>query len=240
MIDVFSLRHFLIIIFFIILPIFLVRFKLSYKALIFLLLFLEILRLEINLSHFEINEDLSLQLCFIYPFIGVLGVFFKGSLFRDYLGTLGWFFGVVGIVFSNPNPLFSFSALHLYFYHSLMILISLLILKENIITSFLPLFIILIVQMFFTFIVNFIIGNGCNYMFLNTFLFPGDKAVYKVNIDVLSMHVFGDLSYLDILDKIYTCLGGVYYVFLISLFSIIIYIVYIASLKIGTKNFRLF
>ena len=199
MIDVFSLRHFLIIIFFIILPIFLVRFKLSYKALIFLLLFLEILRLEINLSHFEINEDLSLQLCFIYPFIGVLGVFFKGSLFRDYLGTLGWFFGVVGIVFSNPNPLFSFSALHLYFYHSLMILISLLILKENIITSFLPLFIILIVQMFFTFIVNFIIGNGCNYMFLNTFLFPGDKAVYKVNIDVLSMHVFGDLSYLDIL-----------------------------------------
>ncbi len=121
-----------------------------------------------------------------------------------------------------------------------MILISLLILKENIITSFLPLFIILIVQMFFTFIVNFIIGNGCNYMFLNTFLFPGDKAVYKVNIDVLSMHVFGDLSYLDILDKIYTCLGGVYYVFLISLFSIIIYIVYIASLKIGTKNFRLF
>ena len=240
MIDVFSLRHFLIIIFFIILPIFLVRFKLSYKALIFLLLFLEVLRLEINLSHFEINEDLSLQLCFIYPFIGVLGVFFKGSLFRDYLGTLGWFFGVVGIVFSNPNPLFSFSALHLYFYHSLMILISLLILKENIITSFLPLFIILIVQMFFTFIVNFIIGNGCNYMFLNTFLFPGDKAVYKVNIDVLSMHVFGDLSYLDILDKIYTCLGGVYYVFLISLFSIIIYIVYIASLKIGTKNFRLF
>lgn len=77
-------------------------------------------------------------------------------------------------------------------------------------------------------------------MFLNTFLFPGDATVYKVNIDVLSMHVFGSLSYLDILDKIYTCLGGVYYVFLISLFSTIIYIVYIASLKIDTKNFRLF
>ena len=236
MIEIFSLSHFLIIIFFIILPIFLVRFKLSYKALIFLLLFLEILRLEINLSHFEINEDLSLQLCFIYPFIGVLSVFFKSSLFRDYLGSFGWFFGVVGIVFSNPNPLFSFSTLHLYFYHSLMILISFLILKNKITTSFLPLFIVLIIQIFFTFMGNFIIGNGCNYMFLNTFLFPYDKAVYKVNIDVLSMHVFGSLSYLDILDKIYTCLGGVYYVFLISLFSTIIYIVYIASLKIGTKK----
>lgn len=223
MIQFYSFNHFIIIFIFLSLPLFFRKFK--FVFLIFLLLFLEIFRILICLNDFDISKDLSLQLCFIYPFIGVLYLIFKNKLFKDYLEVFGVFFGGIAIVFADPNYIFSYDVLHLYFYHSLMIAISLNLLNEKITVSFIPLFGILLLQFLFTFICNLIIGCGANYMFLNTFLLPFNKNLYNINIDVLIFKING-FCVLDVFYFLINHFGVFYYVIIFIFFYFVFYFMY--------------
>lgn len=223
MVQFYSIYHFIIIFIFLILPFFFK--KINLKFLILLLLFLEFVRVLRCLNDFDISKDLSLQLCFIYPFIGVLYLIFKNKLFKDYLGVFGIFFGGLAIIFNDPNYIFSYDVLHLYIYHSLMMVISLNILNEKITASFIPLFGILLLQFIFTFICNLVIGFGANYMFLNTFLLPFNKNLYNINIDFLTFKING-FCFLDMFYILFDMFGAFYYVLLFIFFYFSFYLMY--------------
>ncbi len=223
MVQFYSIYHFIIIFIFLILPFFFK--KINLKFLILLLLILEFVRVLRCLNDFDISKDLSLQLCFIYPFIGVLYLIFKNKLFKDYLGVFGIFFGGLAIIFNDPNYIFSYDVLHLYIYHSLMMVISLNILNEKITASFIPLFGILLLQFIFTFICNLVIGFGANYMFLNTFLLPFNKNLYNINIDFLTFKING-FCFLDMFYILFDMFGAFYYVLLFIFFYFSFYLMY--------------
>lgn len=223
MVQFYSIYHFIIIFIFLILPFFFK--KINLKFLILLLLILEFVRVLRCLNDFDISKDLSLQLCFIYPFIGVLYLIFKNKLFKDYLGVFGNFFGGLAIIFNDPNYIFSYDVLHLYIYHSLMMVISLNILNEKITASFIPLFGILLLQFIFTFICNLVIGFGANYMFLNTFLLPFNKNLYNINIDFLTFKING-FCFLDMFYILFDMFGAFYYVLLFIFFYFSFYLMY--------------
>lgn len=223
MVQFYSIYHFIIIFIFLILPFFFK--KINLKFLILLLLILEFVRVLRCLNDFDISKDLSLQLCFIYPFIGVLYLIFKNKLFKDYLGVFGIFFGGLAIIFNDPNYIFSYDVLHLYIYHSLMMVISLNILNEKITASFIPLFGILLSQFIFTFICNLVIGFGANYMFLNTFLLPFNKNLYNINIDFLTFKING-FCFLDMFYILFDMFGAFYYVLLFIFFYFSFYLMY--------------
>lgn len=223
MVQFYSIYHFIIIFIFLILPFFFK--KINLKFLILLLLILEFVRVLRCLNDFDISKDLSLQLCFIYPFIGVLYLIFKNKLFKDYLGVFGIFFGGLAIIFNDPNYIFSYDVLHLYIYHSLMMIISLNILNEKITASFIPLFGILLLQFIFTFICNLVIGFGANYMFLNTFLLPFNKNLYNINIDFLTFKING-FCFLDMFYILFDMFGAFYYVLLFIFFYFSFYLMY--------------
>lgn len=223
MVQFYSIYHFIIIFIFLILPFFFK--KINLKFLILLLLILEFVRVLRCLNDFDISKDLSLQLCFIYPFIGVLYLIFKNKLLKDYLGVFGIFFGGLAIIFNDPNYIFSYDVLHLYIYHSLMMVISLNILNEKITASFIPLFGILLLQFIFTFICNLVIGFGANYMFLNTFLLPFNKNLYNINIDFLTFKING-FCFLDMFNILFDMFGAFYYVLLFIFFYYSFYLMY--------------
>ena len=195
--KIFSINH-LILIFLLILFSVLIGLKIkkSKNNLSYILIFL--LSLEISkffflilTNNFKINNDLPLQLCYLYPFIGLIYLKTKKEFLLNYLGAFGIFFSIFAIIFTNPTNIFDFHILYCYIYH-----FSLLISGVYIIKNFKSKFsfkniLIMFIQIIIAFIANSIIKNGSNYIFLNTFLDPFHYSNYVDNVAFFNIKFYG-------------------------------------------------
>lgn len=235
--EFYSFRHLLIIITCLILPIlWAVNLKKDYKILkssILLLFVLEILRVLflIITGDFEINKDLSLQLCFTYAFIGIIYLIKPKNYILSFMGAFGILYGFAAIVLMDPNPFLSFNIIQGYIYHSVLVFIGTYIIKYYNIIFTIKSILIIWIQIIIGMIANIVIKNGSNYIFLNSFLMPNYHLPYAVNIEVFNMPIFGNNSFNNILISVIDTLGDFWYAilfgFIITFFSSLwLYIIY--------------
>ena len=232
--KIFSINH-LILIFLLILFSVLIGLKIkkSKNILSYILIFL--LSLEISkflflilTNDFKINNDLPLQLCYLYPFIGLTYLKTKKEFLLNYLGAFGIFFSFFAILFTNPTNLYDFRILYCYIYH-FFLLISGIYITKNFKTKFsFKNILIMFVQVAIAFIANSIIKNGANYIFLNTFLDPFHYTKYVDNVSAFNIKLFG-ISINDILIFLINTFGKTIYILLfvlliISFSSLFLYI----------------
>ena len=232
--KIFSINH-LILIFLLILFSVLIGLKIkkSKNILSYILIFL--LSLEISkflflilTNDFKINNDLPLQLCYLYPFIGLTYLKTKKEFLLNYLGAFGIFFSFFAILFTNPTNLYDFRILYCYIYH-FFLLISGIYITKNFKTKFsFKNILIMFVQIAIAFIANSIIKNGANYIFLNTFLDPFHYTKYLDNVSAFNIKLFG-ISINDILIFLINTFGKTIYILLfvlliISFCSVFLYI----------------
>lgn len=232
--KIFSINH-LILIFLLILFSVLIGLKIkkSKNILSYILIFL--LSLEISkflflilTNDFKINNDLPLQLCYLYPFIGLTYLKTKKEFLLNYLGAFGIFFSFFAILFTNPTNLYDFRILYCYIYH-FFLLISGIYITKNFKTKFsFKNILIMFVQIAIAFIANSIIKNGANYIFLNTFLDPFHYTKYVDNVSAFNIKLFG-ISINDILIFLINTFGKTIYILLfvlliISFSSLFLYI----------------
>ena len=232
--KIFSINH-LILIFLLILFSVLIGLKIkkSKNILSYILIFL--LSLEISkflflilINNFKINNDLPLQLCYLYPFIGLIYLKTKKEFLLNYLGAFGIFFSFFAILFTNPTNLYDFRILYCYIYH-FFLLISGIYITKNFKTKFsFKNILIMFVQIAIAFIANSIIKNGSNYIFLNTFLDPFHYTKYVDNVSAFNIKLFG-ISINDILIFLINTFGKTIYILLfvlliISFSSLFLYI----------------
>ena len=232
--KIFSINH-LILIFLLILFSVLIGLKIkkSKNILSYILIFL--LSLEISkflflilTNDFKINNDLPLQLCYLYPFIGLIYLKTKKEFLLNYLGAFGIFFSFFAILFTNPTNLYDFRILYCYIYH-FFLLISGIYITKNFKTKFsFKNILIMFVQVAIAFIANSIIKNGANYIFLNTFLDPFHYTKYVDNVSAFNIKLFG-ISINDILIFLINTFGKTIYILLfvlliISFSSLFLYI----------------
>ena len=232
--KIFSINH-LILIFLLILFSVLIGLKIkkSKNILSYILIFL--LSLEISkflflilTNDFKINNDLPLQLCYLYPFIGLIYLKTKKEFLLNYLGAFGIFFSFFAIIFTNPTNLYDFRILYCYIYH-FFLLISGIYITKNFKTKFsFKNILIMFVQVAIAFIANSIIKNGANYIFLNTFLDPFHYTKYVDNVSAFNIKLFG-ISINDILIFLINTFGKTIYILLfvlliISFSSLFLYI----------------
>ena len=232
--KIFSINH-LILIFLLILFSVLIGLKIkkSKNNLSYILIFL--LSLEISkflflilINNFKINNDLPLQLCYLYPFIGLIYLKTKKEFLLNYLGAFGIFFSFFAILFTNPTNLYDFRILYCYIYH-FFLLISGIYITKNFKTKFsFKNILIMFVQIAIAFIANSIIKNGANYIFLNTFLDPFHYTKYVDNVSAFNIKLFG-ISINDILIFLINTFGKTIYILLfvlliISFSSLFLYI----------------
>ena len=105
--------------------------------------------------------------------------------------------------------------MYCYFYHFFLLIAGIYITK-NYKTKFSFKNIILIfIQIAIAFIVNSIIKNGSNYIFLNTFLDPFHYSDYVNNVAAFNIQVFGT-SINDILILLINNLGIIIYLLLFA------------------------
>ena len=232
--KIFSINH-LILIFLLILFSVLIGLKIKKNKnnLSYILIFL--LSLEISkflflvlTNNFKINNDLPLQLCYLYPFIGLIYLKTKKEFLLNYLGAFGIFFSFFAIIFTNPTNLYDFRILYCYIYH-FFLLISGIYITKNFKTKFsFKNILIMFVQIAIAFIANSIIKNGANYIFLNTFLDPFHYTKYVDNVSAFNIKLFG-ISINDILIFLINTFGKTIYILLfvlliISFSSLFLYI----------------
>lgn len=236
--KIFSINH-LILIFLLILFSVLIGLKIkkSKNILSYILIFL--LSLEISkflflilTNDFKINNDLPLQLCYLYPFIGLIYLKTKKEFLLNYLGAFGIFFSFFAIIFTNPTNLYDFRILYCYIYH-FFLLISGIYITKNFKTKFsFKNILIMFVQIAIAFIANSIIKNGANYIFLNTFLDPFHYSDYIDNVAAFNIQIFG-ASVNDLLILLINNLGMIVY---LLLFTIIVIIFSSLALDIFSKK----
>lgn len=218
--TIFSIKHLILIFLLIIFPI-LIGSKLKKSKTILSRILLFLLSLEIFkflflilTNNYQLNKDLPLQLCYLYPIIGLIYLITKKEFLLNYLGAFGILFGVAAIFFTNPQNL-NFDAIYCYFYHFFLLIAGIYIIK-NYKTKFSFKNIILIfIQIAIAFIVNSIIKNGSNYIFLNTFLDPFHYSEYVDNVAAFNIQVFGT-SINDILILLINNLGIIIYLLLFT------------------------
>lgn len=239
--KIFSINH-LILIFLLILFSVLIGLKIkkSKNNLSYILIFL--LSLEISkflflvlTNDFKINNDLPLQLCYLYPFIGLIYLKTKKEFLLNYLGAFGIFFSFFAIIFTNSTNLYDFRILYCYIYH-FFLLISGIYITKNFKTKFsFKNILIMFIQITIAFIANSIIKNGANYIFLNTFLDPLNYFNYVDNVAFFNIKFYG-ISINDILIFLINNLGIFTYltIFIILIISFSSLWLYIFSSK---KNF---
>lgn len=215
----YSFRHLLIIFTLLSIPILwglkLKKNKKILKIILISLLFLELFRiffLIIN-HHFSINKDLSLQLCYLYPFIGLIYLITNKEYLLNYLGPFGILFSIAAIIFTNPNPFLNFDTIHCYIYHSILLLSGIYITKNYKAKFSLKNIFILLIQIMIAFVVNSLI-NKSNYIFLNSFLHPNIK--YNMNIEAFNIPLF-NYSINEVLINLINNLGYFYYTILLLL-----------------------
>ena len=190
-------------------------FSIKHLILIFILA-LEIFKFLflILTNNYQLNKDLPLQLCYLYPLIGLIYLITKKEFLSNYLGAFGILFSVAAIFFTNPQNL-NFDTIYCYFYHFFLLIAGIYITK-NYKTKFSFKNIILIfIQIAIAFIVNSIIKNGSNYIFLNTFLDPFHYSEYVDNVAAFNIQVFGT-SINDILILLINNLGIIIYLLLFT------------------------
>ena len=232
--KIFSINH-LILIFLLILFSVLIGLKIKKNKnnLSYILIFL--LSLEISkflflvlTNNFKINNDLPLQLCYLYPFIGLIYLKTKKEFLLNYLGAFGIFFSFFAILFTNSTNLYDFRILYCYIYH-FFLLISGIYITKNFKTKFsFKNILIMFIQITIAFIANSIIKNGANYIFLNTFLDPFHYTKYVDNVSAFNIKLFG-ISINDILIFLINTFGKTIYILLfvlliISFSSLFLYI----------------
>ncbi len=225
----YSIRHIFIIFSFLIIPIiWAINLKKNDKILkysLIILLLLEIMRIAflIITNNFNINKDLSLQLCFTYPIIGTFYLAKPKKYILSFLGTFGILYGTSAIILTSPNPFLSFNVLDCYLYHSLLVFIGTYIVKHyQLIFSFKTMLIIY-AQILVGFLANITIKQGSNYVFLNSFLFPNYHLPYAVNVEVFNLPLLNGSSINDFLINLINTVGMFWYVMLfiiiITIFS---------------------
>ena len=217
---IFSIKHLILIFLLIIFPILigskLKKSKTTLSCILLFLLALEIFKFLflILTNNYQLNKDLPLQLCYLYPLIGLIYLITKKEFLSNYLGAFGILFSVAAIFFTNPQNL-NFDTIYCYFYHFFLLIAGIYITK-NYKTKFSFKNIILIfIQIAIAFIVNSIIKNGSNYIFLNTFLDPFHYSEYVDNVAAFNIQVFGT-SINDILILLINNLGIIIYLLLFT------------------------
>ena len=120
--TLFSIKHLTLIFLLVLFPILIgIKLKKNKNTLSLILLFL--LSLEIFkfiflilTNNYQLNKDLPLQLCYLYPLIGLIYLMTKKEFLLNYLGAFGILFAIAAIFFTNPKN-FSFDTIYCYFYH---------------------------------------------------------------------------------------------------------------------------
>ncbi len=219
--KIFSINH-LILIFLLILFSVLIGLKIKKNKnnLSYILIFLPSLEISkfiflILINDFKINNDLPLQLCYLYPFIGLTYLKTKKEFLLNYLGAFGIFFSFFAILFTNPTNIFDFRILYCYIYHFFLLILGIYITK-NFKTKFsFKNILIMFIQIIIAFIANSIIKNGSNYIFLNTFLDPFKYFNYIDNVAIFYIK-FHNISINDILILLINSLGIFTYIILFT------------------------
>ena len=219
--KIFSINH-LIFIFLLILFSVLIGLKIKKNKnnLSYILIFLPSLEISkfiflILINDFKINNDLPLQLCYLYPFIGLTYLKTKKEFLLNYLGAFGIFFSFFAILFTNPTNIFDFRILYCYIYHFFLLILGIYITK-NFKTKFsFKNILIMFIQIIIAFIANSIIKNGSNYIFLNTFLDPFKYFNYIDNVAIFYIK-FHNISINDILILLINSLGIFTYIILFT------------------------
>lgn len=120
--TLFSIKHLILIFILILFPILignkLKKSKTTLSCILLFLLALEIFKFLflILTNNYQLNKDLPLQLCYLYPLIGLIYLITKKEFLSNYLGAFGILFGVAAIFFTNPQNL-NFDTIYCYFYH---------------------------------------------------------------------------------------------------------------------------
>ena len=230
---IFSIKHLILIFLLIIFPILIgSKLKKSKTILSHILLFLFSLEIFkalflIFTNNYHLNNDLPLQLCYLYPIIGLIYLKTKKEYLLNYLGAFGIFFSFAAIIFTNPTHLFSFNIMYCYFYHFFLLISGVYITKNYKTKLSFNNTILMFIQIAIAFIANSIIKNGSNYIFLNTFLDPLHYSDYVDNVDAFNIQVFG-ISVNDIL------------IFLINNLGMIVYLLLFATIVITFSSLALY
>ena len=231
--TLFSIKHLILIFILILFPILIsTKIKKSKINLSFILLFL--LSLEIFkflflilTNNYQLNKDLPLQLCYLYPLIGLIYLKTKKEFLLNYLGPFGILFGLAAIFFTNPQNL-NFDTIYCYFYHFFLLISGVYITKNYKIHFYFKNILVMFMQIIPAYIANSLIKNGSNYIFLNTFLDPFHYTKYVDNVSAFNIKLFG-ISINDILIFLINTFGKTIYILLfilliISFSSLFLYI----------------
>ena len=231
--TLFSIKHLILIFILILFPILIsTKIKKSKITLSFILLFL--LSLEIFkflflilTNNYQLNKDLPLQLCYLYPLIGLIYLKTKKEFLLNYLGPFGILFGLAAIFFTNPQNL-NFDTIYCYFYHFFLLISGVYITKNYKIHFYFKNILVMFMQIIPAYIANSLIKNGSNYIFLNTFLDPFHYTKYVDNVSAFNIKLFG-ISINDILIFLINTFGKTIYILLfilliISFSSLFLYI----------------
>ena len=219
---IFSLRHLFLISLLIVFPILiggkLKKSKTTLSRILFFLLSLEIFKslFLILTNNYHLNNDLPLQLCYLYPIIGIIYLKIKKEFLLNYLGAFGIFFSLAAIIFTDPTYIFEFDILYCYFYHFFLLLAGIYITKNYRCHFSFNNIILMFIQIFIAFIFNCIIKNGSNYIFLNTFLDPFHYSDYVDNVAAFNFEIC-NISINDILILLINNLGMFTYVVFFTL-----------------------
>ena len=231
--TLFSIKHLILIFILILFPILIStkikKSKITLSHILLFLLSLEIFKFLflILTNNYQLNKDLPLQLCYLYPLIGLVYLKTKKEFLLNYLGPFGILFGVAAIFFTNPQNL-NFDTIYCYFYHFFLLISGVYITKNYKTHFYFKNILIMFMQIIPAYIANSLIKNGSNYIFLNTFLNPFHYTKYVDNVSAFNIKLFG-ISINDILIFLINTFGKTIYVLLfilliISFSSLFLYI----------------
>ena len=221
---IFSIKHFILITLLILFSILIgnkiKKNKTTLSAILLFLLSLEIFKALVLLftKNYHLNNDLPLQLCYLYPIIGIIYLKTKKQFLLNYLGAFGILFSIAAIIFTNPKVL-NFDTIYCYFYHFFLLITGIYITKNYKTKFSFKNIILMLVQILLAYIINSLIQNGSNYIFLNTFLDPFNFANYIDNVAIFKIQFFG-ISVNDILIYLINNLGIKKYILLFTLLVI--------------------
>ena len=231
--TLFSIKHLILIFILILFPILIStkikKSKITPSHILLFLLSLEIFKFLflILTNNYQLNKDLPLQLCYLYPLIGLVYLKTKKEFLLNYLGPFGILFGVAAIFFTNPQNL-NFDTIYCYFYHFFLLISGVYITKNYKTHFYFKNILVMFMQIIPAYIANSLIKNGSNYIFLNTFLDPFHYAKYVDNVSAFNIKLFG-ISINDILIFLINTFGKTIYILLfilliISFSSLFLYI----------------
>ena len=222
--NIFSSSHLITILLLIIFPILignnLKKDKRTLICILFFLFTLEFFKFIflILTNNYQINKDLPLQLCYLYPLIGIIYLKTKKKYLLNYLGPFGILFAIAAIFFTNPENL-NFDTIYCYFYHFFLLISGIYITKNYKEKFSFKNIILMFIQIIIAFIANSIIQNDSNYIFLNTFLDPIHYLNYIDNIAIFNIKISNN-SINDLLINLINILGKEIYLLLFTLLVI--------------------